>query len=149
MIKLSRRLLCVQAGFRITLQLLALQERNHQGLLTCMAPLPDGERVVLAGRKVALWSIVGEQPDHLFLEPSKSAKYDVDKKSIEIPLGAIGLLDAADQYIEAMESLGWKPDTGGIKADDYVMLTFTKNNDESGSAERGVAQRHVALFDNI
>ncbi len=120
--------------------------QGQKDLLIGLTALESGRTQIQVGEGVvdSSWQLAVPKPDAQvtssnsgieaaefpILNPSKSAKYDVDEKSIEIPLGAIGLLDAADQYVEALESLGWKPDTGGIKADDYVMLTFTKDNDE-------------------
>ena len=54
------------------LQLLAVRESDKIGLVTCMAPLPDGKGFILAGKKVTLWSIDGEKPDHAFLDLTSS-----------------------------------------------------------------------------
>ncbi len=120
--------------------------QGQKDLMIGLTALDNGRTQIQVGEGVvdSSWQLAESKPDSQVvastsgieaaefpvLNPSKSAKYNVDEKSIEVQLDAIGLLEAADRYVQAMESLGWKPDTGGIKADDYVMLTFTKENDE-------------------
>lgn len=71
-----------------------------------------------------------EAADFPILNASGKARYDVDLKSVEFQIDATPLLQAADQYSQQMEALGWKHDGRGIRESDYVFLTFEKDDRE-------------------
>jgi WD40 repeat protein len=52
------------------LELLKYKEWPMAGLVTCTAQTKDGRSYILAGNKVALWSVDGDEPEHVFLDLS-------------------------------------------------------------------------------
>ncbi len=70
-----------------------------------------------------------EATDFPILNQSKSAEFDANDKSLNFQMDATPLLKVADQYTKELESKGWTTDVG-VKADDYVFLTFTKTGVE-------------------
>ncbi len=52
------------------LQLLAFRDCSKTGFVEKLAGLPSGKSFLLAGSQVALWSLEGAEPQHVFLESS-------------------------------------------------------------------------------
>jgi len=67
------------------IRLLASREWSKTGLVEKLACLPDGRKFLLAGTKIALWSIDGAEPEHVFLEQTtaESGK-DLSVKSLAV-----------------------------------------------------------------
>lgn len=56
------------------LHLLAVRDWDRLGLVTCMGKTPDGQKYILGGAKVTLWSLESKQPEHIFLEITGDGK---------------------------------------------------------------------------
>ena len=56
------------------LQLLAFRDWSKTGFVEKLASLPNGRMFLLAGTKVTLWSIDGNEPEHVFLDLATSQK---------------------------------------------------------------------------
>ncbi len=56
------------------LQLLAFRDWRKTGFVEKLASLPSGRMFLLAGTKVTLWSIDGNEPEHVFLDLATSQK---------------------------------------------------------------------------
>ncbi len=54
------------------IELLKFKEWPMAGLVTSTAQTQDGKFYLLAGNKVALWSVDGSEPEHLFLDFSRN-----------------------------------------------------------------------------
>jgi WD40 repeat protein len=50
------------------LNLLAIREWKKTSFTGNIAPTPDGKRFLVAGSRVLLWSLTGDEPEHVFLE---------------------------------------------------------------------------------
>jgi WD40 repeat protein len=50
------------------LQLLAVREWKKTSFTGNLAATPDGKRFIVAGSRVLLWSLIGDGPEHVFLE---------------------------------------------------------------------------------
>jgi WD40 repeat protein len=55
------------------LQLLACRDRHLTGYVNGMSRTPDGQRYILAGSSLTIWSIGDEEPEHVFLDGSQTA----------------------------------------------------------------------------
>ncbi len=120
--------------------------RGQQDLTVGLQSLPTGRTLVRVGDKLEKYSwqlaklaepatsdaaVVGiEAADFPILNELKSAKFDSIDKSIEFTMGSMPLLEVGELYTKEIESLGWKLEGAGIKADDYVFLTFVKEEVE-------------------
>ena len=120
--------------------------RGQQDLTVGLQSLPTGRTLVRVGDKLEKYSwqlaklaepatsdaaVVGiEAADFPILNELKSAKFDSIDKSIEFTMGSMPLLEVGELYTKEIESLGWKLEGAGIKADDYVFLTFVKEKVE-------------------
>jgi WD40 repeat protein len=71
-----------------------------------------------------------EAADFPILNDSKTAKFDAIGKSIEIEMPGSSLVEAADKYLKAMKDLGWAQDGAGIKDEEFVLMTFKKDQAE-------------------
>ena len=71
-----------------------------------------------------------EAADFPVLNESKTAKFDAIDKSIEFSMDDMPLLEVGERYTKELQSLGWQLDGPGIKADDYVFLTFVTDEVE-------------------
>ncbi len=65
------------------MQLLAVRESAKLGFLNCMAVVPDGKSLIVAGTKVMSWPIQAAEPDRLYFE-SNGSKSDFLIKSLAI-----------------------------------------------------------------
>ncbi len=107
--------------------------------------LPDGKTLVQVGDTGgSLWELSQTEPDPESaldsvgleaadfpdLTPTKTAKFDALAKTIELQMDAMTLAAAAEQYIAALASLGWKPEEGGFRDEDYTLITFAKDEKE-------------------
>ena len=120
--------------------------RGQQDLTVGLQSLPTGRTLVRVGDELenSSWQLAKpteptatdttqagiEAADFPVLNESKSAKFDSIDKSIEFSMDAIPLLEVAELYTKEIESLGWKLEGSGIRADDYVFLTFVKEEVE-------------------
>jgi WD40 repeat protein len=50
------------------LELLAIHEWEKTSFTSSVAALPDGKHFLVAGSRVILWSLAGDEPEHVFLE---------------------------------------------------------------------------------
>ncbi len=71
-----------------------------------------------------------EAADFPILNPSKTAKFDSNAKSVEVQFDATLMTEVADRYSKELLSLGWTIKGSGIRSDDYTFLTFTKEKVE-------------------
>jgi WD40 repeat protein len=118
--------------------------RNQSDLTIGLTKLPDGRTLVRVGdvggslwelsqkdEKPAAADAVGlEAADFPVLNASKTAKFDPINKSIEVQIEGATLAAAAEQYAKTLEPLGWTPEKGGIRSEDYTFLTFKKDDKE-------------------
>jgi hypothetical protein len=121
--------------------------RCQREVTVVLQTTPAGRTLVRLGDELenASWQLVALKPDATTDEPaavgleaadfpllndSKSAKFDALAKAVDISMDATPLPDVAEQYTEALQTLGWKWDGAGIKSDDYVFLTFTMGKAE-------------------
>jgi hypothetical protein len=61
---------------------------------------------------------------------NRAASYDKLGETIEVVVEGSTLADAAKQFTDALAALGWKPDEGGIRDEEYTMIDFTKGEAE-------------------
>ncbi len=118
--------------------------RNQCNLTVGLTKLPDGRTLVRIGdASSSLWenSQAEEEPaeeDGVGLEAAdfpavadaKPATYDVISKSIEIQVDKATLADVAERFSKALSALGWQPEQGGIRDEQYTLLTFKKDEQE-------------------
>ena len=124
--------------------------RNQSNMTVGLTKLPDGRTLVRIGdASGSLWdqSQAKEEPadeesadkadatgleaaDFPVLNESRTAKYDPIGKTIELQIDSSTLAAAAAKYVEALTALGWKLEEGGIRAEDYTLMTFTKDDKE-------------------
>ena len=71
-----------------------------------------------------------EAADFPILNESKTAKFDAIDKSIEFSMNDLPLLQVGERYTKELQSQGWQLDGPGVKADDYVFLTFVRDQVE-------------------
>ncbi len=67
------------------MELLKFKEWPMAGLVTCTAQTKHGKSYILAGNKVALWSVDAEEPDHVFLDYSRKGN-ELFVKSMAVSL---------------------------------------------------------------
>ena len=120
--------------------------RGQQDLTVGLQSLPTGRTLVRVGDELenSSWQLakpkapdaadtppVGiEAADFPVLNESKTAKFDAIDKSIEFSMDDMPLLEVGERYTKELQSLGWQLDGPGIKADDYVFLTFVTDEVE-------------------
>ncbi len=120
--------------------------RGQQDLTVVLQSLPTGRTLVRVGDGLenTSWQLAKPAPavesgsetigieaaDLPILNETKSAKYDSNDHSIEFSMDTMPLLKIAELYTKEFESSGWKQEGAGIKADDYVFLTFVRENAE-------------------
>lgn len=71
-----------------------------------------------------------EAADFPVLNASKSANYDTDAKTIAFTVEGSTLANVADRYSKQLQSMDWTTSDRGIRADDYTLLTFIKDDTE-------------------
>ncbi|MDZ4656905.1 MAG: hypothetical protein SH868_04925 [Bythopirellula sp.] len=64
-------------------ELLAIHEWEKTSFTSCLAGLPDGKHFIVAGSRVVLWSVAGEEPEHVFLELT-SEDGDRNQEALEV-----------------------------------------------------------------
>jgi len=120
--------------------------RGQQDLTIGLQSLPTGRTLVRVGDELenSSWQLakpkapdatdmpsVGiEAADFPILNESKIAKFDAIDKGIEFSMDDLPLLEVGERYTQELQSLGWQLDGPGVKSDDYVFLTFGKDNVE-------------------
>ena len=120
--------------------------RGQEDLTVSLQSLPEGRTLVSVGDELenSSWQLAkpkapnaGDTPpagieaaDFPILNESKSAKFDAIDKSIEFSMDDLPLLEVGERYTKELQSRGWQLDGPGVKADDYVFLTFVKDNGE-------------------
>ena len=120
--------------------------RGQEDLTVSLQSLPEGRTLVSVGDELenSSWQLAkpqapnaGDTPpagieaaDFPILNESKSAKFDAIDKSIEFSMDDLPLLEVGERYTKELQSLGWQLDGPGVKADDYVFLTFVKDKGE-------------------
>jgi hypothetical protein len=120
--------------------------QGEQDLSLGLVSQPNGRTLVRVGDRLedSSWQLARPKPaaktviapigiqaaDFPLLNPSKSADFNPDAKSIELKMGAVRLSEVADQYTKELESKGWTTKGTGIRSDDYVFLTFSREKAE-------------------
>jgi hypothetical protein len=119
--------------------------RNQSNMTVGLTKLPDGRTLVRIGdASGSLWDLsqAKEEPadaadatglqaaDFPVLNESKTAKFDPIGKTIELQIDSSTLAAAAAKYIEALTALGWTLEDGGIRDEEYTLMTFTKDDKE-------------------
>jgi hypothetical protein len=125
--------------------------RGQRDMTVGFTKLPDGRTLVQAGDTGgSLWEAAqatakaeaegdgSEKPpaagleaaDFPALNAEKKAEYDEVGKTIAVRMQETTLSAAAARYIEALAALGWKDEAGGIRAEDYTMITFAQGEEE-------------------
>ncbi len=70
-----------------------------------------------------------EAADFPILNSLKSAKYDSTEKSIEFATdGPLALI--AEKYTTELKPLGWVAQSGGVRSEEYTLVTFAKEKTE-------------------
>jgi hypothetical protein len=70
-----------------------------------------------------------EAADFPILNSLKSAKYDSTEKSIEFATdGPLALI--AEKYTTELKPLGWVAQSGGVRSEEYTLVTFAKEKKE-------------------
>lgn len=120
--------------------------RDQQDLTVGLQTMPTGRTLVRVGDELedSSWQLAKpEEPaaaettiagmeasDFPILNESKSAKFDAIGKSIEFSMETMPLPEIGDHYTKQLLSLSWQKDGDGITSDDYVFLTFVKDEAE-------------------
>jgi len=120
--------------------------RGQQDLTVGLQSLPAGRTLVRVGDELenSSWQLakpivpdatdtqpVGiEAADFPILNESKTAKFDATDQGIEFTMDDMPLPEVGERYTKKLKSLGWQLDGTGIKSDDYVFLTFVKDQVE-------------------
>jgi WD40 repeat protein len=119
--------------------------RNQSNMTIGLTKQPDGRTLVRIGdASGSLWDLsqAKEEPtdkadatgleaaDFPILNESKTAKYDPIGKTIELQIDSSTLAVAAAKYVEALSALGWALEDGGIRDEEYTLMTFTKDDKE-------------------
>ena len=120
--------------------------RGQRDLMIGLQQKKSGGTLILVGEKLenASWQyqdLLPQEPadeqtagmeaaDFPILNASKSAKFDSIGKQLDFAMGETPLPEVAEQYTEALQTADWQLDGAGIKSDDYVYLTFTKDDTE-------------------
>ncbi len=73
-----------------------------------------------------------EAADFPILDGAKETKYDRSAKVIEFKVESTSLLDLAEKYTQAMASIGWEAEKGGIRSAEYTFFNFQKGKQEIG-----------------
>ncbi len=129
--------------------------REQQDLTVGLMTLPTGKTLVRIGEDLekSSWQLAAPEVvaseataanvpavgidaiDFPLMKDAQSVKFDPIAKSLEFSVAQVPLLDAAEFYTQKMTSLGWQLDGPGIKADDYVFLTFEKETEKKDTVE--------------
>ncbi len=133
---------------------------GQQDLTIRLVKLPNGRTQILVGEELerASWQLAAAQPaaaqdstlqpaaktgieaaDFPLLNATKTAKYDVTSKSIEISMGAAPLIEVGKLYATELSRLGWQQAGDGISAEDYVFRTFSQAGEELELRARAVS----------
>ncbi len=119
--------------------------RGQSNLTVGLTKLPDGKTLIRVGQATgSLWELsqaeeepveegdnVGlEAADIPTVEGAQPPKFDVDAKQIEIQIPGATLADAAERFTKALAPLGWKPEKGGIRDEEYTLITFKMDDKE-------------------
>lgn len=115
--------------------------RDQSDLTVGLTRLPSGRTLIRIGDvDGSLWEqsqtkagaddaadVAGlEAADFPRVSASQPALYDAIGKSIEIQVAKATLAEAAARFSEALAKDGWTLAEGGIRAEDYALLTFNK-----------------------
>ena len=119
---------------------------GQQDLTVGLQTLPTGRTLVRVGDELenSSWQLAKpEEPaavettntgmeaaDFPIMNESKSAKFDAIEKSIEFSMDTMPLPETGELYTKELLALSWKKDGDGITSDDYVFLTFVKDEAE-------------------
>ncbi len=119
---------------------------GQQDLTVGLQRLPTGRTLVRVGDELenSSWQLARpnepdatdttpagiEAADFPILNESKLATFDAIGKSLEFSMDNMPLLDVGDRYTKELQSLGWQLDGSGVKSDDYVFLTFARDDVE-------------------
>ena len=135
--------------------------RQQSNMTVGLTMLPDGRTLIRIGDTGgSLWELSQTQAepapetaaagleaaDFPVLNASKAATYDKLDESIEVVLDATTLAEATKLYTEALAKLGWTPEEGGIRAEDYTLLTFQQGNEELTLRARATNGNAVVSF---
>jgi hypothetical protein len=119
--------------------------RKQSDLSVGLTKLEEGGTLVQIGDTGgSLWDLsqaeeepAGDAPeaglqaaDFPILNATKTAAFDALGQSVEVRIDKSTLAAAAEEYTKALEKLGWKPEEGGIRSEDYTFLTFKKDEQE-------------------
>ncbi|MBA4106595.1 MAG: hypothetical protein C0485_12630 [Pirellula sp.] len=119
--------------------------RGQCNMTIGLTKLPDGRTLVRIGDgSGSLWELsqakeeaadaddaAGLQAaDFPVLNESKNAKYDAIGKTIELQIDDSTLAAAVAKYVESLRALGWKLEEGGIRDEEYTLMTFSKGDKE-------------------
>jgi len=119
--------------------------RGQSDVTVGLTKLPDGQTLVRVGKSAgSLWELsqqkkelaaktdaVGLQAaDFPAVSASKPAAFDALAKSIEIQVEKTTLAEAAERFTEKLAALGWTPEKGGIRSEDYTFFDFKKDGKE-------------------
>ena len=119
---------------------------GQQDLTIGLQRLPTGRTLVRVGDELenSSWQLARpkepdatdttpagiEAADFPILNESKLATFDAIGKSLEFSMDNMPLLDVGDRYTKELQSLGWQLDGSGVKSDDYLFLTFARDDVE-------------------
>ncbi|MDZ4783140.1 MAG: hypothetical protein SGJ19_23080 [Planctomycetia bacterium] len=119
--------------------------RGQSNLTVGLTKLPNGNTLVQVGEATgSLWELsqaeeepieegddVGlEAADIPTVEGAQPPKFDVDSKQIEIQIPGATLADTAERFTQALAPLGWKPEAGGIRDEEYTLITYKMDDKE-------------------
>jgi hypothetical protein len=119
--------------------------RDQSDVTVGLTRLPDGRTLIQVGDvDDSLWEqsqttaepadaaeAVGlEAAEFPRVNASQPATYDVIGKRLEVRVEKATLAAAAAQFSEALGKMGWTLEEGGIRADDYTLLRFSKQGKE-------------------
>jgi hypothetical protein len=139
--------------------------RGQSDLTVGLTKLDDGKTLVRVGEASgSLWELslaeaapaedaevadtVGlEAADIPAVEGSQPPQFDVDAKQIEIQVPASPVAAVAERFTKALAPLGWMPEAGGVRDDQYTLITFKMDGKELNLRVRKSAGDAIVSFE--
>ncbi|MFN0195862.1 MAG: WD40 repeat domain-containing protein [Planctomycetaceae bacterium] len=135
--------------------------RGQQDVLIRLVSLPDGKTRILVGEaESSSWQL--EEPkvadaaaaqagieaaDFKLPKGATAVSFDVDQKQIQYELSSTTPPKLGELFIKQMKDLEWTQDGAGVQSDEYVFLTFTKDDVEIQLRARAKDKKSTVMID--
>ncbi len=136
--------------------------RGQQDVLIRLVSQPDHTTRIIVGEAESLsWQLASapvvdatsekagiEAADFKLPKGATAVKYDVDQKQIQFELPGVTPPKFAETFRKQMEELEWKQDGTGVQSDEYVFLTFIKEEAEIQLRARAEEKKTTVIIDS-